>query len=1096
MADPLSVAGLAAGMVSLGLQVCGGITSYLDALKCGEQDIASTRQQIDRLGRALQAVEASLPQPQQEHQAPTAAVHGCLDSCNQELKGLETLMAHLAGPDQNPSGGREKIQALSKRLCYPFNRPKIEQLEMRLRNTNATLQLALQALGISMSRAGTEKLAVLESTSRSLSAGIVVVQTELAAIATPVRELHAGLPRLEGIPAQLDRIETLLSEQLTIGSSAGSVMRPQDELRMANRVATGRLLAKPSALREICDVSGAVSSPESNGHDRDQFWNLVRLLAGRAVVCRCRPRRHIRRNNFAWSSLVLSVETTVQGHLPGCPLGQAAGTNRSKMLNLRYTGLWRILNSAVQLSFGMTRGAGGWSISPSFTYYPTVDAKTAPAFRILTLLRSAMRFIAYKDPGPRTPTRLEELVARALVKLVTLFQTGKASPLAVDSENQSLVHYAAEMADASPSTPIYMLTFLSAAPVHWIWRASGIIRQSDPDIMPVSSEETLSDGPGACWWEQQSGDCYASTLLDLLKSSTEIAEGILVLCVSNVRLLSPPAYGCGPLSLAILANNDEEVERLLDNYPATVNERNLSGQSPLHLAADKPSYLRLLVRTAGRALLEATDNAGVSALIFALNLSGWVCREKTSRRMCRQCECAECFMILIKEGNCAVPVHYSLQSFLKGASQQCRLQYARALKLRRDELKQLSLEILPADEAAKLGLHREGVLDYFAPSAVLSLERRGVRIPGALDIERDLRSLYQLLDHPSDANLFFRVGFRDTNIWGDSVFRNKLSHTGIDDDYLRWLGEHGSEALFDMNGDISGTSATFVGIAEVLYHFSFDNIEEREAVWLRGLNRAALRAEMADDCHCKCSPGGCTPLTFILHVADLNNTSTPPFERMRVESTIDNWVRYMMDFPTHLEEKHHLAALRYFTFKCLNIPHTCCRRQVTEGAWLGEEEQETDEVEDEHDVDEVEEEYAHCLLLLEELLVEFEPELTTALQASDPVEDWDLEDTGPVGFWRVTWVNHMKQVVGELCGNELSDDERRAAEEVGVVWDRPTPPEEGQLDNVVWNGLNRPEEGQLDKPDLNSYGFAKCKCCGTILNMDYWFVKLEEIEVE
>lgn len=148
MADPLSVAGLATGMVSLGLQVCGGITSYLDALKCGEQDIASTRQQTDCLDKTLQVVKASLPQPRQEHQAPTAAVHSCLDSCSQELKALQTLMAQLAGPDQALSGGREKIQALSKKLRYPFNRPKIDQLEMKLRNTNATLQLALQALGM------------------------------------------------------------------------------------------------------------------------------------------------------------------------------------------------------------------------------------------------------------------------------------------------------------------------------------------------------------------------------------------------------------------------------------------------------------------------------------------------------------------------------------------------------------------------------------------------------------------------------------------------------------------------------------------------------------------------------------------------------------------------------------------------------------------------------------------------------------------------------------------------------------------------------------------------------------------------------------
>ena len=103
----------------------------------------------------------------------------------------------------------------------------------------------------------------------------------------------------------------------------------------------------------------------------------------------------------------------------------------------------------------MTRGVGGWSISPSFTYYPTVDAETAPAFRILTLLKHAMRVIPYDDPGPRTPARLEELVALALVKLVTLFQTSKASPLAVDSRNKSLVHYAAEM--VSPKLPAHGL---------------------------------------------------------------------------------------------------------------------------------------------------------------------------------------------------------------------------------------------------------------------------------------------------------------------------------------------------------------------------------------------------------------------------------------------------------------------------------------------------------------------------------------------------------------------------------------------------------------------------------------------------------------
>jgi hypothetical protein len=71
-----------------------------------------------------------------------------------------------------------------------------------------------------------------------------------------------------------------------------------------------------------------------------------------------------------------------------------------------------------------------------------------------------------------------------------------------------------------------MLTFLCTAPVDWIRGASEIIRRSDAEITPVPSEKTLSDCPGLCWWELRSEDRYASTLLDLLRSSTEIAEGV------------------------------------------------------------------------------------------------------------------------------------------------------------------------------------------------------------------------------------------------------------------------------------------------------------------------------------------------------------------------------------------------------------------------------------------------------------------------------------------------------------------------------------------------------------------------------------------
>jgi hypothetical protein len=149
MADPLSVAGLAAGLVSLGLQVCGGITKYMDALDCREQDIASVRQQNLSLQKTLHVVETSLAQLQPDHQTAAAAVSSCIDGCRNELEALVTLMADLAGSSQPTAvGRRDKLRNQGKKLLYPFSRPKLEQLETTLRNANATLQLALQALGL------------------------------------------------------------------------------------------------------------------------------------------------------------------------------------------------------------------------------------------------------------------------------------------------------------------------------------------------------------------------------------------------------------------------------------------------------------------------------------------------------------------------------------------------------------------------------------------------------------------------------------------------------------------------------------------------------------------------------------------------------------------------------------------------------------------------------------------------------------------------------------------------------------------------------------------------------------------------------------
>ena len=176
----------------------------------------------------------------------------------------------------------------------------------------------------------------------------------------------------------------------------------------------------------------------TTAHSKERFQTLLLSLVGATGACTCRSRRTLKRQDFVLGHVGFSLETASQEHLPECPASRTVHTDWSRKVAFKYTGLRSILSSAVQLSFAIKSSAGNWTINPGFTYYPTVDRATAPAFQILGLLKTA---VWRKDWS--SSSQWEKFVALALAKILRLFQTRKASPFAVDSANRSLVHLAA-----------------------------------------------------------------------------------------------------------------------------------------------------------------------------------------------------------------------------------------------------------------------------------------------------------------------------------------------------------------------------------------------------------------------------------------------------------------------------------------------------------------------------------------------------------------------------------------------------------------------------------------------------------------------------
>lgn len=61
MAEALGVAASASGIVSLGLQVAGGITSYIDAVKARKEDVAAASTSVRYMQSSIDVLRNGKP---------------------------------------------------------------------------------------------------------------------------------------------------------------------------------------------------------------------------------------------------------------------------------------------------------------------------------------------------------------------------------------------------------------------------------------------------------------------------------------------------------------------------------------------------------------------------------------------------------------------------------------------------------------------------------------------------------------------------------------------------------------------------------------------------------------------------------------------------------------------------------------------------------------------------------------------------------------------------------------------------------------------------------------------------------------------------
>lgn len=144
-AESVGLAASIAGIVSLGLEIVGGIIKYVDAVENRQGELESVSRQSKALNAILVEADSMLSSHSQSG-AVSDAVAQSMRLFKEELSRLQELHTDLA--DSDSQGWTARLENKKKKATYAFKRSRIQELGLRLQKAGDALQLTLNVLGL------------------------------------------------------------------------------------------------------------------------------------------------------------------------------------------------------------------------------------------------------------------------------------------------------------------------------------------------------------------------------------------------------------------------------------------------------------------------------------------------------------------------------------------------------------------------------------------------------------------------------------------------------------------------------------------------------------------------------------------------------------------------------------------------------------------------------------------------------------------------------------------------------------------------------------------------------------------------------------
>lgn len=457
---------------------------------------------------------------------------------------------------------------------------------------------------------------------------------------------------------------------------------------------------------------------------------------------------------------------------------------------------------------------------------------------------------------------------------------------------------------------------------------------------------------------------------------------------------------------------------LLERCPKAVAERDLLGLTPLHMAIYRNTLPSLPF------LLEAADKVGLprkvdqhqwSILFTALILSRRFCCNSSDFPECTNCNCSDSLEMLLGTGTVLNLHDLGKFSGLSASARAWRVFFSH-LKEQREQLRHVALCSKWAIGEC-LGLMQEtSVLDLHASRIYKVLRDNDIEVPvGLVPTAVDTPCVYNLIPKNAQlAEMLFQMGFRDIDF--DIEYGDPPLTTSREPAYIYWLIERGADLerqIWPALNDQSKTSGIF-SAHFAMFRLGVEMYEDQTFMVSPTIARI-LPISLTDACSCQCSTGGCTPFIYMLKGYNINYRVSRDLADIDINSVSQS-------LPLGIIKSLYLSATRFACFECLDLTHTCCDAG---GIVLFDHHY---KVKDQDEADEIQQEESALLSLLDEMVDEFAGRIAEI--TGDPAQ---LQACS-----RDYWLHYVPGVLEKLNNSQMSEEERRSAEAIGVVWESDT----------------------------------------------------------